>query len=131
MTAEQIKAARLAKNMTQKEFASWIGKSLSTVTKWEGGAPIPDWVAEKLKSPQTRLQITELTAEEISKLEKKAAAKGMSGDAFVAEMLRSFLKLTSLLLLALHFCCSGADFSGKALASTGKTALGFVSSLIP
>ncbi len=97
MTAEQFKAARIAKSMTQKELAAFLGDaSYSAVTKWETGAnPIPKWVEEKLVVPST-LKLSDLSAEELALFEKRAAERGRTPESIYAELVRNFLRLSIL-----------------------------------
>lgn len=123
MKPKDFKAARIAKNMTQKELAAHLGVSLSAVTKYEGGASIPDWIVEKMTSHRTELKILGLTAQEILELEKKAASKGVSGDSIAAELIRNFLKLSVIAFMLFHASRTPADWSSKALMATGKAAV--------
>lgn len=129
MNASEFKAARLTKKLTQKECATMLGVSLSSVTKYEGGAPVPDWVAEKMATPRTSLQIKGLTASEIMALEKRAAAKGISGDEIAAELIRSFLKLSVIAFVAFHGLRTPLDWSAKALKSSAKAGVAMIKSL--
>jgi len=96
MTAEQFKASRLAKKMTQRELATYLGASYSAVTKWEVGRnPIPKWVQDKM-AVRKSITVDTLSASEIAKLEKKAAEKGWTADGITAELIRNFIKLSSM-----------------------------------
>lgn len=130
MKAEDFKSARLAKGMTQKELSKHLGVSLSAVTKWEGGATVPPWVIEKMVPAVTELKIKGLSAAEIQAYEKKAAAKGFSGDSLAAELIRNWIKLSLIAFAALHLFRSGTDFSERALTSTARAGLNFLASLI-
>lgn len=123
MNAQEFKTARIAKRLTQKELAANLGVSLSAVTKYEGGAKIPEWVAEKMAARRTKLEIKDLSAAEIVALEKKAASKGLSVDAIAAELIRSFLKLSLLAFALFHLSRTPSNWSSKALLATGKAAI--------
>jgi len=108
MTSPQLKAMRAEKAYTQKEMATFLGVSLSSLTKWEGGAPIPSWVDEKLGRATAQIQIENLTPSEIQTFSKAAAARGLTGDQLAAELIRHWLRLplVALLCAAIYQACA-------------------------
>lgn len=91
MTQDEFKAARKERHLTQAGLARLLGKSLSSVTKYETGAiPIPYEVSERMK-PRSRITITSLTEKEIKLFQKKAAAQGATFDQLVADLIRQYL----------------------------------------
>ena len=98
MNSPQLKSARAAKGLTQKECAAYLGVSLSTLTKWEGGAPIPPWVNDKMGHPAAQISVRDLTASEVQAFAKSAASKGLTGDQLAAELIRHWMRLPCILL---------------------------------
>lgn len=90
MTTTQFKEARKAKNMDQRELASFLKVSYSAVTKWETGKnPIPEWVADRLLDKTGKFILNGFTPEEVMNIQRRAASKGVSSDALIADMVRA------------------------------------------
>lgn len=101
MTKEEFKAERKRKKLNQRELATFLGASYSAVTKWEIGVnEIPHWVEEKMRDRRKGFVVDDLSAAEIAEFEKKAASKGTSSDKLAAEVIRMFLKLSVVCLIA-------------------------------
>jgi DNA-binding transcriptional regulator YiaG len=47
-TADRLKALRKAREMTQAEFATFLGVSTPTIKNWETGGPIPPMACKLL-----------------------------------------------------------------------------------
>lgn len=93
MTGQELRKARQSKDMTQKEFATFLSVSRPTVTAWEQGTnPVPNWVAEKLQNQSLKLN-PKLDYETFSKAQEKAKAEGISFDEWVANLIKSSLLL--------------------------------------
>lgn len=97
LTAKELRAARVAKNMTQQEFANWLGGvSRPSVTGWEQGAhPVPQWVAEKLQASRSGLN-PQLTYDAWMKAGEKATAKGQTLEQWVADLIKGAIGLALL-----------------------------------
>jgi len=84
---------RQSKDMTQKQFAEFLGVSRPTVTAWEQETnPVPKWVAEKLQSHGLKLN-PKLDYETFAKAQEKAREKGVSFDEWVADLIKNSLLL--------------------------------------
>lgn len=100
MTSPQLKTIRSEKGYTQREMASYLGVSLSSLTKWEGGATIPAWVDGKLGRPAAQIAVEGLSPTEVQEFSKAAAARGLSGDQLAAELIRHWLRLPCIAIIA-------------------------------
>jgi DNA-binding XRE family transcriptional regulator len=87
MNGKTLRTIRVSKNMTQAEFAAWLGSvKRPTVTAWEQDTnPIPQWVVDKLdQGPKLN---PKLEASTVLKAMEQAKAKGQTFDEWVADVI--------------------------------------------
>jgi len=95
MNAEQLKAERARRTLTQAQMAEFLGVPLSTYIKWESDKsrkkPIPV-MAEKKLMENKDLDFSVLSIQEIAELDEIARAQGVKIVDVMGEFLRDGIR---------------------------------------
>ena len=100
MQPEKLKKYRSVLGLTQKQMAKDLKVSLSIYSKWESNhANIPDWVNDRAHSMVNSVSLSDLTPEEIKKLNARAKDSGKSTEQYIADLIKAAIGLIILACL--------------------------------
>lgn len=126
----QIKNARMAKGLTQKELADKLSLSFQSVSKWENGVCVPDLATLKELCIHLNLDLNELL--DIDKKEPKKNTKkfwavclviGIFILLFIVGLILHFSKKDDFVFKKLTTTCSNFNLIGSIAYSEDKTSL--------
>ena len=90
----RLKDFRRSRGLTQRAFATWLGAKYRSVVAWENQQnPVPDWVKRRLAEDASPRIDPRLEVSVYRKAEIAAKAEGKTLDEWIADLIKSAVKL--------------------------------------
>lgn len=97
MNGQEFKQHRTERRLNQRQWASLLGVSYSSVTKWETKPTesIPRYVAQQVEGlKMDKFTLKNLSPEQQEKLAKRVAESGKTLEEYVSDLLKAILSIS-------------------------------------
>lgn len=99
MNGQEFKQHRTERRLNQRQWASLLGVSYSSVTKWETkpAESIPRYVAQQVEGlKMDKFTLKNLSPDQQEKLAKRVAESGKTLEEYVSDLLKAILSISIL-----------------------------------